>query len=222
MKHNNILPNAHFHKDWTRYLKLWFNQPANKLKRRNLRAEKAKRIAPRPLELLRPIVRGQTNKYNAKVRAGRGFTLDEIKAAGIRKKEALGIGIPIDHRRKNRCEEGFQLNVNRLKQYKSKLVVFPRNMTSKRAKKGDAGKEELKKVQQVADKNILPIRVELPRIKARKITEEERNQNVYGILHKARMDEKLKGARDKRAKDKKDGKFKDKKSKKVEEEAMED
>jgi len=222
MKHNNVIPNAHFHKDWVRYLKLWFNQPANKLRRRNVRVEKAKRIAPRPLELLRPIVRGQTNKYNSKVRAGRGFTLDEIKAAGIRKKEALGIGIPVDHRRKNRCDEGFQQNVNRLKQYKTKLVVFPRNATSQRAKKGDASKEALKQVQQNTTKNVLPIHVDLPRIKPRKITEEERNQNVYSILHKARMDEKLKGAREKRAKDKKEGKNKDKNKKKVEEEPMDE
>jgi len=100
--------------------------------------------------------------------------------------------------------------------------VFPRNATSQRAKKGDASKEALAQVQQVKTKYVLPINVELPRIKARKITEEERNQNVYSILHKARMDQKLKGAREKRAKDKKEGKNKDKKSKKAEEEPMED
>lgn len=54
------------------------------------------------------------------------------QAAGISRKAALGIGISVDHRRKNRSEEAFQQNVARLKLYKSKLVVFPRNPTSKR------------------------------------------------------------------------------------------
>jgi ribosomal protein L13E len=32
------------------------------------------------------VVRCQTNKYNMRVRAGRGFTLDELKQAGINRK----------------------------------------------------------------------------------------------------------------------------------------
>lgn len=40
-----------------------------------------------------------------RVRAGRGFTFEELKAAGIAKKQALTIGIPVDHRRRNRSEE---------------------------------------------------------------------------------------------------------------------
>merc|ERR1712012_387892 len=37
-KRNQMVPNAHFHKDWQRYVKCWFNQPA-----RRIRVEKAKR-----------------------------------------------------------------------------------------------------------------------------------------------------------------------------------
>lgn len=61
--------------------------------------------------MLRPAVRCPTLKYNTKLRAGRGFTIEELKAAGIRKKEALSIGIPVDHRRKNRSVEGLEMNV---------------------------------------------------------------------------------------------------------------
>ena len=32
-KRNNILANAHFHKDWKRRVKTWFNQPARKARR---------------------------------------------------------------------------------------------------------------------------------------------------------------------------------------------
>lgn len=44
------------------------------------RAEKAKAQFPRPVAgSLKPVVRGQTVKYNAKQRLGRGFTLEELK-----------------------------------------------------------------------------------------------------------------------------------------------
>jgi large subunit ribosomal protein L13e len=56
--------------------------------------------------------------------------------AGIRRKEALTIGIPVDHRRKNRSVESLQLNVQRLKTYKSKLIIFPKN--PKKPKKADS------------------------------------------------------------------------------------
>jgi ribosomal protein L13E len=49
MKHNNVIANTHFRKDWQRYIKTWFNQPARKQRRRAVRTEKAKAIAPRPL-----------------------------------------------------------------------------------------------------------------------------------------------------------------------------
>ncbi|KAK4374258.1 hypothetical protein RND71_004935 [Anisodus tanguticus] len=45
------------------------------------RQKKASTIFPRPTAgSLRPIVHGQTLKYNMKVRAGRGFSLEELKA----------------------------------------------------------------------------------------------------------------------------------------------
>ena len=44
------------------------------------RAEKAARVFPRPTAgALRPVVRGQTVKYNTKRRTGRGFSLEELK-----------------------------------------------------------------------------------------------------------------------------------------------
>ena len=49
-----------------------------------------------------------------------------VQAAGIPKKLAPTIGISVDHRRRNRSLEGLQANVQRLKTYKAKLVVFPR------------------------------------------------------------------------------------------------
>ena len=77
---NKVIPNAHFKKHWQRYVKTWFDQPAKKRKRRIRRIKKAARIAPRPAKgPLRPIVHCPTSKYNMRIRAGRGFSLDELR-----------------------------------------------------------------------------------------------------------------------------------------------
>ena len=86
-KGNQMVPNVHLHKDWDPYVKTWFNQPARKVRRRKARAAKAAAVAPRPLKTLRPVVRSPTLKYNIKTRLGRGFTLAELKDAGMSKKE---------------------------------------------------------------------------------------------------------------------------------------
>jgi len=202
MKHNNVIPNGHFHKDWQRYVRTWFNQPAKKVARRQARVAKAAKIHPRPINNLRPVVRCQTIKYNRKVRAGRGFTLDELQAAGIARKLAPTIGITVDPRRKNRSEEAFQANVDRLKTYRSKLVIFPRKPSSQRVKKGDATAAEVKAVAQVLNKDVLPVALPEKRLKARAITKEERDRTVSAVLRKALTDGKLWGVRERRAKQK--------------------
>jgi large subunit ribosomal protein L13e len=117
--------------------------------------------------------------------------------------EARGLGISVDHRRKNRNAEALSLNVDRLKAYRSKLVVFPRNATSKRIKKGDATKEARKNIaaQQSID-STFPATIKAPKLKARKITAAERDATVTAVLRKARTDALLKGRREKRAADK--------------------
>lgn len=136
-KRNNMIPNGHFHKDWQSYVKTWFNQPARKKRRHLKRLEKARTIAPRPAAgPLRPVVRCPTVRYHTKVRSGRGFTLEEIKRAGLNRGFARTIGISVDHRRKNRSLESLQQNVQRLKEYRSKLILFPLN--AKKPAKGDS------------------------------------------------------------------------------------
>ena len=84
-------------------MRTWFNQAPSKKSRRNKRAAKAEAIFPRPVAgLLRPAVRPPTKRYNMKLRSGKGFTLLELKTAGILKQEALGVGIAVDYRRRNK------------------------------------------------------------------------------------------------------------------------
>ncbi|KAG0442273.1 60S ribosomal protein L13 [Dictyocoela muelleri] len=122
MRHNNILPNNQFNKGSMKY-KMWFNQPAKKLKRRQKRASKRSKSFPRPIEKLRPIVRCATVRYNKRERLGRGFTYEEIKEAGLTLKKAVSVGIATDSRRKNRTKEAFVQNVERIKEYMNKIVI---------------------------------------------------------------------------------------------------
>lgn len=131
-----VLPANHFRKDWQRRVRTWFDQPGRKLRRRTARKTKAAALGVRPLTLLRPAVRAQTVRYNRKVREGRGFTHAELKEAGIGRKEARGVGIVVDHRRRNLSEEGKKVNVERLQAYKARLIVFPRK--AGKPKKGDS------------------------------------------------------------------------------------
>ncbi|TDL28616.1 60S ribosomal protein L13 [Rickenella mellea] len=188
--HNNVLPDNHFRKDWQRRVRTWFDQPGRKLRRRKARQAKVATVGARPLTLLRPAVRAQTIRYNTKIREGRGFTLAELKEAGIGKKQARGIGIVVDHRRRNLSEEGKKLNVERLKAYKGRLIVFPRK--AGKPKKGDSTGDDLK-----AETTRQPIALPDPYVHEtpRKITSEEREFKAYRALREGRAQARHEGKR---------------------------
>lgn len=191
IRHNNVIPNVHFRKWWQRYVKCWFNQAGRKKSRRVARQQKAAKEFPRPTAgALRPAVHPATVRYNFKLRSGRGFTLCELKKAGIPVKKAKTIGICVDHRRRNRCEESLNENVARLEEYKSKLVVFPRKAGKKGVKKGDTPRPECKNVKQNTCKTVIPIKKPALRQKARAITGDEKSASAYRILRKAQEDKR--------------------------------
>ncbi|KAI0998919.1 hypothetical protein K3495_g9277 [Podosphaera aphanis] len=206
IKHNQQIPNNHFRKDWQRRVRVHFDQPGRKLRRRNARLSKAAAIAPRPIDKLRPIVRCPTIKYNRRIRAGRGFSLAELKEAGIPRKLAPTIGISIDPRRKNLSQESLAANVNRLKTYRARLILFPRKLGQ--PKKGDASKEEIQAAQNLVSniKASLPITntaggfSEIPKSEMPEPVE----GGAYRKLRDARSDARNLGKREKRAKDKAD------------------
>jgi large subunit ribosomal protein L13e len=105
-----------------------------------------------------------------------------IKEAGVRRKEALKIGIAVDHRRRNKSVQGFSANVQRLLDYKEKLVV----LKGKQVFQGEALKHNAG-VAPVADSDVV-------RSEVGPATE------AYKTLRKARSDKRLKGVRDARAK----------------------
>ena len=201
VRHNNQVPNGHFKKHWQRRVRTWFDQPKKKERRRRLRSLHALATAPRPVAgMLRPIVQCPTIRYNMKQRAGRGFTLDELKKAGIDRNFARNIGISVDHRRRNSNEEHLRRNVDRLKEYKSKLILFPTN--SKKPRKQDAKPEELKNATQNTSTFLFPFpRVQdsevLRESETRAITTEEKDpkKSVVAKLKRARIAQKMEARR---------------------------
>jgi len=168
-----------------------------KKRRATKRAEKARQIAPRPVAgPLRPIIRCQGNRYNHRERLGRGFTLDELAQAGVNRKYARTVGISVDHRRKNRNVEALQQNVQRLKEYKSKLILFPRKAS--KPKEGDASEEEIKMATQLQGK-IMPIDVTVPAMEVRTPTADEKKFQAYITLRRQWRRAKLQGIREKKA-----------------------
>ncbi|CAI5758900.1 unnamed protein product [Candida verbasci] len=187
---NLPLLNNHFRKHWQERVKVHFDQAGKKASRRQSRLRKAAKIAPKPIDSLRPVVRAPTIKYNRKVRAGRGFTLAEIKAVGLTAKYARTIGISVDHRRQNKSQETFDANVQRLNEYKSKLVIF-----DKKTKASEAAQHE-----QISVSSTFPI--EQPTGEQGTRAVEVPDQTSYRTLRLARNDKKYKGIREKRAKEK--------------------
>ncbi|KAL0890573.1 hypothetical protein Bca101_014556 [Brassica carinata] len=154
-----------------------------------------------------------------KVRAGKGFTLEELKvwflkifthfalfiedvmmrtldhqAAGIAKKLAPTVGISVDHRRKNRSLGGLQSNVQRLKTYKAKLVVSLADLA------GDSTPEELANAIQVQG-DYMPVAREKVAMELVKVTANMKPFKAYDKIRLERTNKRHAGVRAKRAAD---------------------
>eukprot|EP01064_Diplonema_japonicum_P031396 TRINITY_DN55_c0_g1_i1.p1 TRINITY_DN55_c0_g1~~TRINITY_DN55_c0_g1_i1.p1 ORF type:complete len:229 (+),score=77.59 TRINITY_DN55_c0_g1_i1:54-740(+) len=217
-KHNQAIPRNHFRKHWNPessqkgHIKTFFQQALQKKARRVKRQQKASLVFPRPAGgSLRPVVQSCTQRYNMKSRAGRGFTLAELKAVGLCAKYARTIGVSVDHRRRNHSEESLSANTLRLKNYLSKLVLYPLQ-GKKKATKGpvaEATGDVLKTVTQDKASTPFPeglkkeVAVEAPR----DVTKEEKTRHIYNYLRAQNRNEKFIGirlARIKRKTEKKD------------------
>ena len=190
VRHNNMIHNVHLKFDWQNKVKTWYNQPGRKHRRRVLRQKKAKLIAPNPTHKLRPVVRGQTNKYNTKIKLGRGFTPKELKEAGIKGLSyARSLGIAIDLRRKDTSKETLDLNSNRIKEYISRMILYPRKeqKPEKKPQVKEATAEKLKSPEAKVQ-NIIKGVIELPKKEIgysfEPITEEMKKKNVYKTQRK--------------------------------------
>merc|ERR1712176_560489 len=187
VKHHGVVPNIHGHKKWAQSsrgplkVRLALNQAPRKKSRRLARAKKAAAAFPAPVQKLRPIVQCQTQRYSSKTRLGKGFTLEELKAAKISPKYARTIGIAVDHRRINKSEESLELNTNRLKTYLANLVLL---------KKGEdgSGMTQLKGIVQPIDRSAAEIEMQ-------DVTDELKSFKAFTTMRLAKQETKVAGYR---------------------------
>lgn len=95
---------------------------------------------------------------------------------------AQTIGIAVDRRRRNKSVEGQQENIQRLKEYRSKLILFPVH-EKRKLRKGEASEEERKLATQLKGP-VLPIKKTVPEIEYRQITDEEKKFNAFHTLRR--------------------------------------
>lgn len=148
-----------------------------------MRAIKAAKVFPRPVAgLLRPAVHCPTQRYNMRMREGRGFSIRELRTAGISRHEAIKIGVSIDYRRRNKSVESVKVNVRRLKAYKAKLLVFPTHKQVQRAKR------VAKRAKRVADpafkEKLEAKRVKKAEAKGRTLQKKEKKADAPKIRHR--------------------------------------
>lgn len=96
---------------------------------------------------------------------------------------ARAIGVAVDPRRRNKSVESRQVNVQRLKEYRGRLILFPRGV--KKVRKGEATKEECKLATQLKGA-VMPIRQPQPTQKARVITDKEKAFEAYAFIKRVR------------------------------------
>lgn len=127
--------------------------------------------------------------------------------AGIPRKLAPTIGISVDPRRANLSTESLAVNVERLKAYRARLILFPRR--NGQFKKNDSSKEEIEEHTKEEGKITRKTGLALPITnisRAEAIGEvsksdmPEGTENAYRKLRDARSDARLVGVREKRAK----------------------
>jgi large subunit ribosomal protein L13e len=91
-------------------------------------------------------------------------------------------------------------NVERLAQYKNKLILFPR--TAGQVKKGeinDSTADQLKSAAQNTTSGVFALPVINKRCKIEALTKEMKGANVFQRLRQARIDKRYKGKREKAA-----------------------
>lgn len=202
VKHNNVLQSSHLRKHWQRRVKCFFNQPAHKKIRRQQRAARAAALSPNPISKLRPLVHGQTRRYASKVKFGRGFSLAELKEAGLTQAFARTVGIAVDHRRHNHGADAMAANVERLNQYKAKMILFPRR--DNKPKKGainDSTADDLKKASQNTEAGVFAVPAPKKRCKLETLTNDMKNARIYMKLRQARINRRYNGKREKAARE---------------------
>jgi large subunit ribosomal protein L13e len=181
-------------------VKCFFNQPAHKKLRQQRRAAKAAAAGVAPISKLRPIVFGMTQKHGSKVRFGRGFSLEELKSVGLTQKFARTVGISVDFRRHNTNADSMATNVERLTQYKNKLILFPKRADKpKKGEINDSTADKLTAAAQNTTEGVFALPKVAKRVKVEPLTDALKKFNAYQKCRTERLHKRQFGRREKAA-----------------------
>ena len=79
-------------------------------------------------------IKPKIHRTDGKERNGRGFSLEELKKAGLNKSEAIKLEIPVDKRRKTAHDQNVQKIKSYAKKKKPETKPKPQPKTKKKAK----------------------------------------------------------------------------------------
>ena len=132
--------------------------------------------------------------------------VNDPQEAGIPRKLAPTIGISVDGRRQNLSTESLSVNVARLKEYRSRLILFPRKLGQH--KKDDASKEEVSGVKKTHSHIHHAHPIVHAETDIKEINKSDMPQAIeggaYRKLRDARSEARMVGKREKRAREKAD------------------
>ncbi|KNH07938.1 60S ribosomal protein L13 [Perkinsela sp. CCAP 1560/4] len=208
VRHNNRILKNHFRFHWhpeaaqKGHVKVCLGQAKGAQRRKERRILKAKSVFPRPIDMLRPVARCETVRYNMKRRDGRGFTAAELKSVGLTARLASTVGIAIDKRRSSQSEEAMQANVERLKAYLAKLVVVKKGKVGKNMPFTVAPPSSLSEAKQLDISKVLSEADKVVAEPPRALTEVEKKRLNFAYLRKCYRDSYLVGQREVRARKK--------------------
>merc|ERR1712181_210310 len=100
---------------------------------------------------------------------------------------------------RNKSVESLQLNTQRLKEFKSKMILFPIN--AKKPRKGDATAEEMSMAVQLAGTKVMAAKAVTKRPRAMAITADMQAFRAFQTIRQARAFKRLHGIRAKKAAD---------------------
>uniref|UniRef100_A0A8C9JYS1 Large ribosomal subunit protein eL13 n=1 Tax=Panthera tigris altaica TaxID=74533 RepID=A0A8C9JYS1_PANTA len=183
---NGMMLKPHFHKDWQ-----WHGLMVQPASGEDLQTQGREAKARPRASMSGPIQ--PIPWYHTKVQVGRGFSTEGLWVAGLHKKVAWTIGISVSPRRWNMSTESLQANVKWLKEYCSKLILFPKKPSA--PKEGDGSAEELKLATQLTGP-VMPMWNVCKKEKARVIREENFKKGKESGREKGEGKERSKGSRE--------------------------
>ena len=125
-----------------------------------------------------------------------------MQAVGLTQAFARTVGIAVDHRRHNKNAETMATNVERLNQYKNKMILFPRRADKpKKGEINDSTADQLKNAVQNTAEGVFALPAKSNEVELQKITPEMKNFRVYHKLRTERINRRYAGKREKTARD---------------------